>query len=154
MKAHRISIDPGVSGAIVIAQGDAVIEWLHMPTMKIGTKNRVNPAALAAALRPFVEDGEAFVEEVAAMPGQGVSSMFSFGHSAGVVAGVLAALGIPTTYVRPEVWKRRAGLTGKDKDAARGRAIQLWPNWRDLDAKGKGQALADAALIGRFGVAE
>ena len=85
------------------------------------------------------------------MPGQGVSSMFSFGHAAGTVSGVLAALHITTTLVAPASWKKAAGLIGTDKDAARSRAIQLWPKWRDLDAKIKGQALADAALIARFG---
>ena len=81
------------------------------------------------------------------MPGQGVSSMFAFGRAAGAVDGVLGALGVPVTYLTPQAWKRAAGLIGKDKDAARGRAVQIWPAWRALDKKGEGQALADAALI-------
>ena len=66
--------------------------------------------------------------------------------------GVLGAMGIPHTLVTPQAWKKDAGLIGKDKDAARARAIQLWPSWRDLDAKGKGQAYADAALIAMYGM--
>lgn len=77
--------------------------------------------------------------------------MFTFGHAAGAIAGVLAALRIPATYITPQRWKKAAGLIGKDKDAARSRAIQLWPRWAALGKKGEGQALADAALIARFG---
>ena len=151
---YRIGIDPGCSGAIVVMdQRWNLIEWDQMPTIKVGKSSRVNAAALADMLRDF-DDGEAYVEQVGAMPGQGVSSMFSFGHAAGVVAGVLGALLIPVTLVTPQSWKKRAALIGQGKDAARTRAIQLWPAWRDLDLKGKGQALADAALIARFGGAQ
>lgn len=150
---YLIGIDPGASGAIVVMTPKFdLIEWGVMPTVKVGTQTRVNAAALAAMLRDF-DSGHAFLEQVGAMPGQGVSSMFSFGHAAGTASGVLAALQITTTMVTPQSWKRRAGLSGTDKDAARSRAIQLWPAWRALDAKGKGQALADAALIARFGAA-
>lgn len=150
---YLIGIDPGASGAIVVMTPKFdLIEWDVMPTVKVGTQTRVNAAALAAILQEF-DAGQAYLEQVGAMPGQGVSSMFSFGHAAGTASGVLAALQITTTMVTPQSWKRRAGLSGTDKDAARSRAIQLWPAWRALDAKGKGQALADAALIARFGAA-
>jgi crossover junction endodeoxyribonuclease RuvC len=148
---YLIGIDPGVSGAIVVMDRRfALLEWSVMPTLKIGKASRVNAAALASMLRDF-DAGEALLEQVGAMPGQGTASMFSFGHAAGVVAGVLGALEITTTLVAPQAWKKGAGLIGTDKDAARARAIQLWPSWRDLDKKGAGQALADAALIARFG---
>ena len=149
---HRIGIDPGATGALVLLDEKLrIVEWEPMPVIVVGSATRVNGPALAAILAPWAES-HAFVEQVGAMPGQGVSSMFSFGYAAGVVAGALGALQIPTTMVLPGVWKKRAGLVGKDKDAARSRATQLWPDWRALDLKGKGQALADAALIARFGV--
>ena len=151
----KIGIDPGISGAIVILINDQPIEFCTMPTMKINSSSRVNATALAAFLKPIAHNyltTHAFVEQVGAMPGQGVSSMFSFGHACGVIAGVLGALEVPVTMVTPQSWKKRAGLMNKDKDAARTKAIQLWPHWRELDAKGKGQALADAALIALYGV--
>jgi crossover junction endodeoxyribonuclease RuvC len=127
-------------------------EWFLMPTMVVGKANRVNAAALAEELRHIITGpAQARLESVSAMPGQGVSSMFSFGHAVGTVWGVLGALGIPVTLVTPQSWKKRAGLIGRDKDAARSLAIQRWPGWRDLDSKGKGQALADAALIAVYG---
>jgi crossover junction endodeoxyribonuclease RuvC len=144
-----IGIDPGCTGAIVVLQNGQPIEWGGMPTLKVGTSTRVNGAELAAMLR--YHGAHVFVEQVGAMPGQGVVSMFTFGHAAGVVAGVLSALEKPYTLVTPQAWKKRAGLIGMEKDAARSRAIQLWPAWRDLDKKAKGQALADAALIAKFG---
>ena len=135
---YRIGIDPGASGAIVLLDDKhQVIEWEAMPILKIGSATRVNAPALAAILVEW-DSAHAYVEQVGAMPGQGVSSMFSFGYAAGVVAGVLGALHITTTLVTPQSWKKRAGLIGQDKDAARSRAIQLWPEWRALDAKGKG----------------
>jgi crossover junction endodeoxyribonuclease RuvC len=151
----RIGIDPGLSGAIVIIDDDKTpIEWMAMPTMKTGSANRVNASALAAFIRPHLYGDEkihAYVELVASMPNQGVASMVSFGHSAGVLQGVLGAFEIPVTMVTPSTWKKRAGLIGQDKDASRVKAIQMFPSWRDLDKKGKGQALADAALIAIYG---
>jgi crossover junction endodeoxyribonuclease RuvC len=85
------------------------------------------------------------------MPGQGVASMFSFGHSAGVIQGVLGAFEIPVVMVTPQSWKKRAGIIGQDKDASRSKAIQMWPKWRELDKKGVGQAYADAAFIALYG---
>jgi crossover junction endodeoxyribonuclease RuvC len=145
-----MGVDVGSGGALVLMEDEVPIEWMLMPTMKIGSATRVN----AAMVSEFIEASHPYhiyVELVGAMPGQGVSSMFNFGHSCGTIMGVIGAWGIPHTMVSPQVWKKRAGLIGKDKDASRARAIQLWPAWRDLDKKGNGQALADAALIARYG---
>jgi crossover junction endodeoxyribonuclease RuvC len=126
------------------------IEWTEMPTVKVGSATRVNAPAVTAFLLESKVD-HVYIEQVGAMPGQGVVSMFNFGHSVGTVMGVVAALLIPCTLVAPQKWKKAAGLIGMDKDAARARALQLWPDWRELNKKGKGQALADAALIARYG---
>jgi crossover junction endodeoxyribonuclease RuvC len=145
-----IGIDPGASGALVMLQDDTPIEWMLMPVYKVGSATRVNAAEMATF---FTESHAAhvYVEQVGAMPGQGVSSMFNFGHSCGTIMGVLGALNLPHTMVTPQKWKKAAGLIGTDKDAARARAIQLWPYWKELGSKGKGQAFADAALIARYG---
>ena len=147
-----IGIDPGCSGALVaIDEVGDVAGHICMPTVKVGTKSRVNGAHVASFLREHADGAHAYLEQVGAMPGQGVSSMFTFGHAAGVVEGILQGLGIPYTLVTPQAWKKRAGLIGQDKDAARSRAIQLYPNLRVLDLKGKGQAVADAILIAKYG---
>ena len=151
--SHIIGIDPGITGAIVVLQSRAApypIEWMRMPALKIGKSSRID----CAALKAFVENydvAHAYVEHVHAMPGQGVASMFTFGHACGAIEGLLAALHIPMTLVQPQAWKKRAGLLGSEKDAARSRAIQIWPAWRELAKKGAGQAFADAALIARYG---
>lgn len=147
-----IGVDPGCSGAIVVLSHDLKpIEWTRTPTMTIGKNTRVNAAELAAFLRPFADNSVVYMEQVSAMTGQGVTSMFNFGHATGTAMGVLAALGMQITLVTPQSWKKNAGLLGTEKDAARSRAIMLWPDWRDLDKKGQGQAFADAALIGMYG---
>lgn len=153
-----IGIDPGLSGCVVALDADdwRYLDHLHMPTMKVGSGSRVNGAALKAFLGACYDEAEGRMvnlERVGAMPGQGVTSMFTFGHSAGVVEGIVQGLGLPYTLIEPQAWKKRAGLIGKDKDAARTRAIQLYPGLRELDLKAKGQALADAILIARFGAA-
>lgn len=146
-----LGIDPGCNGALVlIGSMGGYIDHLNMPTIKVGTKSRVNGAAVAAWIRDY-DIGHAYLEQVGAMPGQGTASMFTFGHAAGVAEGLLQGLNIPYTLVTPQAWKKAAGLIGSDKDAARSRAIQLYPELRFLDAKAKGQAIADALLIARFG---
>lgn len=143
-----IGIDPGATGAIVLLENGEPIEWIEMPVVKIGSTTRVNASALAEFLAQ-TEANHTYVEAVHSMPKQGVASSFNFGHNVGTIMGVLGALGMPHTLVTPQSWKKSAGLIGTDKDAARARAIQLWPRWTDLHKKGKGQALADAALIAR-----
>ena len=145
-----LGIDPGLSGAYVLLENGTPIEWGTMPVMVEGSNKRVNASALASQWR-FANIDIAFLEQVGAMPGQGVSSMFTFGHAVGSVMGVLGALEIPVSSVTPQSWKKAAGVNGKDKDEARSKALQLWPQWRELDKKGAGQAFADAALIARFG---
>lgn len=147
-----LGIDPGCSGALVlVTEQGGYIDHLPMPTIKVGTKSRVNGAAVAAWVRQY-GIAHAYLEQVGAMPGQGTASMFTFGHAAGVAEGILQGLSIPYTLVTPQAWKKSAGLIGSDKDAARSRAIQLYPELRALDAKAKGQAIADALLIARFGI--
>jgi crossover junction endodeoxyribonuclease RuvC len=145
-----IGIDPGASGALVLLEDGQPIEWTEMPTTKIGTATRVNAPALADWIASTCCT-HVYVEATHAMPGNGSTSMFNFGHSCGTVMGVLGAMSMPFTMITPQSWKKAAGLIGTDKDAARARAIQLWPKWRELDKKGKGQALADAALIAKYG---
>lgn len=148
-----IGIDPGCSGAIVVLDERLnYVSHLLMPVVKTGKSTRVNGAAVAAFLREFTLEAHAFIEQVGAMPGNGGVSMFTFGHAAGKIEGVIEALGIQYTKVSPQTWKKKAGLVGQDKDAARSRAIQLYPNLRALDRKGNGQAIADAILIARHHV--
>ncbi len=144
-----IGIDPGASGALVMLENGVPIEWMEMPAVKVGSTTRVNPSAVAEFLSS-VDVTHVYVEAVHSMPKQGVASSFNFGHNVGTIMGVLGALYIPHTLVTPQAWKKAAGLIGTDKDAARARAIQLWPTWRELDKKAKGQALADAALIAKY----
>jgi crossover junction endodeoxyribonuclease RuvC len=148
-----IGIDPGITGAMVLLDEDNQLsDMLDMPTMPVkGKRQQVNAAKLAQVLRGWITDSfaTAYLEQVAAMPKQGVSSMFSFGVSYGIVQGVLATLGIPVVLVTPQQWKRRAGLTGKDKDMARTLAQRLYP-LAELDRK-KHIGRADAILIAKYG---
>ena len=139
-----IGIDPGATGALVMLENGMPIEWEEMPVVKIGSTTRVNASAVA----DFLYGSGA----VHSMPKQGVASSFNFGHNVGTIMGVLGAMRVPHTLVTPQAWKKAAGLIGTDKDAARARAIQLWPRWVELNKKAKGQALADAALIAKYSV--
>jgi crossover junction endodeoxyribonuclease RuvC len=149
-------IDPGLSGAVALldAASGAVVGLWDMPTLELKrggkTKRELDPHALAGALgRDRI--GHAFIEQVGAMPGQGVSSVFSFGKSYGVVIGVLATLGIPMSLVPPQTWKRSLGVPAA-KDGARARASQLMPaaahHWPLVKHDGR----AEAALIATYGL--
>lgn len=149
----KIGIDPGISGALALLEEDGTIsDYVDMPVMALmGKRNQVNAAELGKIIKLWTNgiSCTAYLERVSAMPGQGVSSMFGFGVSYGIVQGVLAALGIPVVMVTPQCWKKRAGLTGKPKDMARTLAQQLYP-LAELSRK-RDIGRADAILIARFG---
>lgn len=149
----KIGIDPGLTGAIAILSDKNEFIAVHdMPVMPLSnSKNQVNSAELAKIIKTYLSDEESSVilEKVNAMPGQGVSSMFSFGQSFGIILGVAGALSVPVTLVTPASWKKRAGLIGKEKDYARTLAQQLYPS-ASLSRKGD-IGRADAILIARFG---
>lgn len=150
----RIGIDPGLSGAMVLMEEDlSISDLIDMPVMPVTAKrNQVNGAEVARIIK-FWQSGHserilAYLEQVSAMPGQGVSSMFSFGVSYGIMQGVLATLSIPVIFVTPQRWKKNAGIIGKEKDFARTVAQRLYP-LAELSRK-KDIGRADAILIARF----
>jgi crossover junction endodeoxyribonuclease RuvC len=144
-----VGIDPGISGAVawVSDEGGFLLSAMDMPTLEVNGKMKVNPHILASDLS-FRKPKIVVIEEVGAMPGQGVTSMFNFGYSAGILAGVCAGLGIPTVFYRPAVWKRQAGVPA-DKGAARQMAQRLWPGSRAFD-RVKDHGRAEAALLARW----
>lgn len=144
-----VGIDPGISGALawLSDEGGHLISTMDMPTIEVRGKKKVSPQILTSELagrRPLL----AVIEEVGAMPGQGVTSTWTFAYSAGILLGVCAGLGIPTVFYRPAVWKRAAGVPA-DKGAARQMAQRLWPGARDFD-RVKDDGRAEAALLARW----
>ena len=125
-------------------------------TEKLSGKGKeVNAYLLADFMAEMkVRDSEAMavVERVGAMPGQGTTSMFGFGRSLGVIEGVLAGLGISVAWVTPQKWKKKFGLIKKEKDAARGLVLGMYPERSDLFARKKDGGRADAVLIGLSGI--
>ena len=149
-----MGIDPGLSGAIAIydtATGELMIE--DMPTVEVTRNGRAKREISAQLLAEAIAAGyakAAFLERVGAMPGQGVSSTFSFGRSVGMLEGILAALDIPTTIVPPTTWQRKVNVRG-GKDGSRERAMQLFPKYASLFSRKKDDGRADAALIAYYG---
>jgi len=122
-----IGIDPGLSGAIA-AISPIGINFIDCPTIKVNGKTKPNPTLMASELKQLVTlNSIIIIENVHSMPGQGVSSMFSFGMGYGVWLGIVAALNIPVEFVSPQCWKKYYGL-GTDKEASRVKALQLFPN--------------------------
>lgn len=142
-----IGIDPGVNGAIAFMENGYFLSVHDMPLIKEGNKNQVDPYALARIIRSR-KVTSANVEKVGAMPGQGVTSMFNFGRSYGVILGTLGAMNIYTNLVRPAEWKTKFDLIKKEKDASRILAQELFP-LAPLSRK-KDHGRADAMLIGLF----
>jgi crossover junction endodeoxyribonuclease RuvC len=148
------AIDPGLTGAVAVVDYAGVFVAVHdTPTLTLrvarGKRTDYDLPGMAALLGPYADAGaHVLIEEAQAMPGQGVRSMFTTGYGFGVWLGVLAALRMPYTRVRPSVWKKACSL-GKDKEAARLRAQQLYPG-ADLRRK-KDHGRAEALLLAHYG---
>ncbi|MBO9484347.1 hypothetical protein [Salinisphaera sp. G21_0] len=150
----NIGIDPGKTGAIAFLEGEVLKRVLDMPVIPDGKgkKDKVDGAQLRRFIAELTAESRqvhVYLERVGAMPGQGVTSMFNFGRSFGVVEGVVAGMGLPVTYVTPQAWKKAFGLIGAEKDASRGRVVELYPE-ADVRRK-KDSGRADAILIARYG---
>ena len=152
-----IGIDPGIAGAICFFENGKVKEVIDMPTMAEGKKNKkqINGRQIFNEISSRIEsysssDINVVVEQVSAMPGQGVTSMFNFGQSFGVIKGICAAMKLPIFYVRPTKWKKHFDLINSSKDASRTKAIEMYPALSDQLSRKKDVNKSDAILIARF----
>ena len=150
-----IGIDPGLSGAIAILEDKKIEELFDMPVMPDGKKNKrqLNNALLVKLIKENIktlEDTVMVVEQVNAMPGQGVTSMFNFGQTFGAIKGICAALGLPIFFVRPAKWKKYFELINSSKDASRTKAIEMYPSISEQLSRKKDVNKSDAILIARF----
>jgi crossover junction endodeoxyribonuclease RuvC len=150
---RQIGIDVGNNGAIALVVDGVLESVVDMPCVEIKrgktTKRQVSAQALAGIIKEM-NPTQAAVEKVGSMPNQGVSSMFAFGRSSGVIEGVLAALEIPISYVQPMAWARVMGK-GAGKDASRNRAMELFPDKQDWFKLVKHDGRAEAVLIALWG---
>ena len=128
-----IGIDPGISGSICFFKDGRILEVIEMPVMTEGKKNKkqVNGAQIYNEFLKRINKKEdeirVVIEQVSAMPGQGVTSMFNFGQSFGILKGICSAMQLPMFFVRPTKWKKYFNLINSQKDASRTRAIEIFP---------------------------
>ena len=150
-----IGIDPGLSGGIAILDDLKIFDIYDMPIMSEGKKNKnqLNSAQLVNIIKKnIILNGDTFliVEQVSAMPGQGVTSMFNFGQTFGSIKGICAALNLPIFFVRPAKWKKHFDLINSSKDASRTKVIEMYPSISPRLSKKKDVNKADAILIARY----
>ena len=152
-----IGIDPGISGSICFFQHGKIIDVVEMPTMTEGKKNKkqVNGAQIFNEISERIKkldkrDIKIVIEQVSAMPGQGVTSMFNFGQSYGILKGICSAMQLPMYFVRPAKWKKYFNLINSEKDASRTRAIEIFPYFSSQLSRKKDSNKADAILIASF----
>ena len=150
-----VGIDPGLSGAIAILENNKVLNIFDMPVMAEGKKNKrqLNSAQLVSIIKDGTKPESEIavvVEQVNAMPGQGVTSMFNFGQTFGAIKGVCAALELPIFFVRPSKWKKHFELINSSKDSSRTKVIEMYPSLSSQLAKKKDVNKSDAILIARF----
>ncbi len=150
-----IGIDPGLSGAIAVLENNKVLNIFDIPVMSEGKKNKrqLNSALLVNLLKENInkeEEVAVVIEQVNAMPGQGVTSMFNFGQTFGALKGICAALELPIFFVRPSKWKKHFELINSSKDASRTKAIEMYPKLSNQLSKKKDVNKSDAILIARF----
>ena len=150
-----IGIDPGLSGAIAVMHDKKVINMYDMPLMAEGKKNKrqLNSSQLVNIIKENINEDEetiVVVEQVNAMLGQGVTSMFNFGQTFGAIKGVCAALKLPIFFVRPSKWKKHFELINSSKDASRTKVIEMYPTLSGQLAKKRDVNKSDAVLIAKF----
>ena len=152
-----IGIDPGISGAICFLKNGTIIDAIEMPSMAEGKKNKkqVNGSQIFNEISKRINKNQnqgvrVVVEQVSAMPGQGVTSMFNFGQSFGILKGICSAMQLPVYCVRPAKWKKYFNLINSEKDASRTRAIEIFPYFSSQLSKKKDSNKADAILIASF----
>ena len=152
-----IGIDPGISGSICFLQDGKILDVIEMPTMIEGKKNKkqVNGSQIYNEICKRTnniekQDVRIVIEQVSAMPGQGVTSMFNFGQSFGILKGISSAMQLPVYFVRPAKWKKYFNLINSGKDASRTRAIEIFPYFSSQLSKKKDSNKADAILIASF----
>ena len=152
-----IGIDPGIKGAICILKDGVVIDVFDMPVMPVGKKNKsqVNGSQIYNEILKVTEnkdkqDVKVVIEQVSAMPGQGVTSMFNFGQSYGVLKGIFSAMQIPMDFVSPVKWKKYFNLINTQKDSSRTKAIEFFPYISAKLSRKKDANKADAILIASF----
>ena len=152
-----IGIDPGITGAICFFEDGELKDVIDMPTMASGNKNKqqVNGSQIfneisLRAKKHKTENINVIVEQVSAMPGQGVTSMFNFGQSFGIIKGVCAAMQLPIYFVRPAKWKKYFDLINSQKDSSRVRAIEMFPKFSSVLSRKKDSNKADAILIANY----
>ena len=152
-----IGIDPGISGAICFFENGEIKDVIDMPVMAEGKKNKkqINSRQIFNEISKRINkynfiDINVVVEQVSAMPGQGVTSMFNFGQSFGAIKGLCAAMQLPIFFVRPAKWKKYFGLINSQKDASRTKAIEMFPKISEILSKKKDANKADAILIASF----
>ena len=152
-----IGIDPGLSGSICFFEDGKILDVVEMPTMIEGKKNKrqVNGAQIYNEISKRTNktknhDVKVIIEQVSAMPGQGVTSMFNFGQSFGILKGICSAMQLPMYFVRPAKWKKYFNLINSEKDASRTRAIEIFPYFSSELSRKKDINKADAILIANF----
>jgi crossover junction endodeoxyribonuclease RuvC len=152
-----IGIDPGISGSICFFQDGKIIDVVEMPTMTEGKKNKkqVNGSQIFNEISEKIKkldkkEIKVVIEQVSAMPGQGVTSMFNFGQSFGILKGICSAMQLPMYFVRPAKWKKYFNLINSEKDASRTRAIEVFPYFSGQLSRKKDSNKADAILIASF----
>ena len=151
-----VGIDPGISGSICFFEEGKILDVIEMPVMTDGKKNKkqVNGAQMYNEIFKRIDtshkDIRVVIEQVSAMPGQGVTSMFNFGQSFGILKGICSAMQLPMFFVRPAKWKKYFNLINSQKDASRTRAIEIFPYFSAQLSKKKDSNKADAILIASF----
>jgi crossover junction endodeoxyribonuclease RuvC len=144
-------IDPGFTGAIALYwPGAGTIEVHDMPVMKNPKgKTIINPHGVLDILANEGGKSLAVIEQVGAMPGQGVSSMFRFGQGLGAVEACAAASKLPLQYVTPAKWKKHFNLS-RDKGVSRSLTMQRFPDYASEFSRAKDDGRAEAVLIALF----
>lgn len=144
-----IGIDPGFSGAIAFLYKQE-LDVVDLPIMRIKNRKQVDPVSFTAIINCAPRKiAFAAIEDVHSMPKQGVASTFKFGYNAGILLGVIQALGIKVFRIDPSIWKAALGISS-DKKESLALAKKLFPAYKAYFTRVKDNGRAEAVLLAHF----
>jgi len=142
-----VGVDPGITGGLACIHSGILSAVEPMPVYN----GRADGLGIDELLAEWEPDA-VYIEDTQPMPRNGSIASFSLGLNTGIVVGAVTANRFRLVRVRPQAWKKKMGLIGKDKTASRGLARELFPQYAERFKLVKHDGLAEAALIARFGV--
>ena len=163
MTLYVLGVDGGMSGALALLGSDGSLMVTDTPCNRIksgdGWRHELDAITAIGYFRmwpmtyAFFEKGQELVRVGEDGQRRRQKGMYDYGFTNGALYGAALVIGAICTIVTPQDWKRKLHLLGKDKEASRALATELWPDGgKNIWPAKSHHNRAEAALIAKFGM--